>query len=66
MKTSKKKLLWQLLVVALSLTTAQAVLASDDDDDVPVGTVPDSGATGAMLAGALLCAEVLRRNMKRP
>jgi VPDSG-CTERM motif len=70
MKTWKKKLLWPLAVVALALATSQPAFADDDDDDddivkPPTETVPDGGATAALLVGAFIGVEALRRKLNR-
>jgi hypothetical protein len=64
MKTWKKKLLWPVVFVAFTLAASQAVFAFDDDDDTPTAE-PDGGATAALLVGAFLGVEVLRRKLKR-
>ena len=73
MKSWKKKLLWPLMAVALSLALSQSAFAGDDDDDdddnnivkPPTNEVPDGGATALLLAGACFGVEALRRKLKR-
>ena len=70
MKTWKKRLVWPLMAIAVSLALSQAAFAGgegddDDDDDDDIVAVPEGGATALMLAGACFAVEALRRKMKR-